>query len=40
MTDALDGILSGSHNDYHLRGSVGLSFYLGRPARKAAPLHR
>ena len=40
MTDALDGILSGSHNDYYLRGSVGLSFYLGRPARKAAPLHR
>ncbi|MEZ0540196.1 CsgG/HfaB family protein [Fibrella arboris] len=33
MTDALDGLQSGSHNDYYLRGSVGLSFYLARSAR-------
>jgi curli production assembly/transport component CsgG len=38
MTDALDGVLSGKHNDYYLRGSVGLSFYLGRATRQAASL--
>jgi curli production assembly/transport component CsgG len=40
MTDALDGIMSGNHRDYYLRGSVGLSFYLGRSVRRPAPLHR
>lgn len=40
MTDALDGVMSGSYNDYYLRGSVGLSFYLGRSARKTTPLHQ
>ena len=40
MTDALDGITAGRHNDYYLRGSVGLSYYVGRPARPGAPRHR
>ncbi|WP_375446135.1 CsgG/HfaB family protein [uncultured Fibrella sp.] len=40
MTDALDGVQAGSHNDYYLRGSVGLSFYLGRSTRQTAPAHR
>ena len=38
MTDALDGIVSGSHNDYYIRGSIGLSFNLGRFARRSTPL--
>jgi curli production assembly/transport component CsgG len=40
MTDVLDGVVSGSHNDYYLRGSVGLSFYLGRSVRRAVPGHQ
>ena len=40
MTDALDGITSGRHKDYYLRGSVGLSYYVGRPARHSAPRHQ
>ncbi|GAB3643721.1 CsgG/HfaB family protein [Spirosoma arcticum] len=40
MTDALDKIVSGRYNDYYLRGSVGLAFYVGRSVRQHAPLHR
>ncbi|MCY7358968.1 MAG: curli production assembly protein CsgG [Rudanella sp.] len=39
MTDALDGIKSGKYNDYYLRGSVGLSFYLGRSTRQVPSLY-
>lgn len=39
MSDALDKVLSGRYNDYYLRGSVGLSFYLGGSTRQAPALH-
>lgn len=39
LTDALDGIVAGKHSDYYLRGSVGLSFYFGRSARRSVPVH-
>ncbi len=40
MTDVLDGVAAGRHNDYYLRGAVGLSFYLGRSVRRAVPIHK
>lgn len=40
MTDALDKIVSGRYNDYYLRGSIGLTFYVGRPAQRNVSLHR
>jgi curli production assembly/transport component CsgG len=33
LTDALDRTVAGRYNDYYLRGSLGLTYYLGRSAR-------
>ncbi|GAA4403048.1 hypothetical protein GCM10023187_18740 [Nibrella viscosa] len=40
MTDALDGVVSGRYYDYYLRGSAGLSFYLGRSASRQLPVRK
>ncbi|GAA4462121.1 hypothetical protein GCM10023189_38450 [Nibrella saemangeumensis] len=40
LTDALDDMVYGRYYDYYLRGSVGLSFYLGRSAHYPLPIRK